>query len=275
MLSAELGDDFERLFAEFEWEPLAAASIGQTHRARLHTGESVVVKVQRLGIEATMERDLAALGLLANLAQRRTSFGSVVRSGELLAQFAEGLRAELDFRREADAMTEMASRLDGAHVRVARLHRSLCTCRILVQERFDGQTVSNLGPPARPPAPSRTPSSAGRSRRAGEPPAAVDPRPGAALGYFHADPHPGNVFVLADGSLGLIDFGAVGRLDPIQQGAIADMFLALTQRDVSLLRDAVERIAELGDTATPDALEHTLARMMADHVRPGAPSTPT
>ena len=277
VLSAELGDDFERLFAEFEWEPLAAASIGQTHRARLHTGESVVVKVQRLGIEATMERDLAALGLLANLAQRRTSFGSVVRSGELLAQFAEGLRAELDFRREADAMTEMAARLDGAHVRVARLHRSLCTRRILVQERFDGQTVSTLGPP--PP------------RTAGvEPPDAVVGGVDRAelanrlllstldqvlrLGYFHADPHPGNVFVLADGSLGLIDFGAVGRLDPIQQGAIADIFLALTQRDVSLLRDAVERIAELGDTATPDALEHTLARMMADHVRPGGTIDP-
>ena len=151
VLSAELGDDFERLFAEFEWEPLAAASIGQTHRARLHSGESVVVKVQRPGIEVTMERDLAALGLLANLAQRRTSFGSVVRSGELLDQFAEGLRAELDFRREADAMTEMAARLDGAHVRACpRLHRNLCTRRILVQERFDGQTVSNLGPPPRP-----------------------------------------------------------------------------------------------------------------------------
>ena len=66
MLEAELGDDVERVFAEFDWEPLAAASIGQTYRARLHSGEPVVVKVQRPGIEAMMERDLAALALLAN-----------------------------------------------------------------------------------------------------------------------------------------------------------------------------------------------------------------
>ena len=64
------------------------------------------------------------------------------------------------------------------------------------------------------------------------------------LGFFHADPHPGNVFVLADGTLGLIDFGAVGRLDPIQQSAIVDMFVALARRDVGLLRDGVERVAE-------------------------------
>src|SRR4029450_4894813 len=99
----------ETIFAEFDWQPIAAASIGQTYGARLHSGEPVVVKVQRPDIEALMERDLAALALLANLAQRRTPFGQGVRSGELLAQFAKGLREELDFRREADAMSEMAS----------------------------------------------------------------------------------------------------------------------------------------------------------------------
>ena len=109
VLEAELGADFEEVFAEFDWEPLAAASIGQTYAARLHTGEPVVVKVQRPGIEEMMERDLAALALLADLAQRRTPFGQGMRSGEMLAQFAQGLRAELDFRREADAMAEMAA----------------------------------------------------------------------------------------------------------------------------------------------------------------------
>ena len=101
-------DDVDRVFAEFEWEPLAAASIGQTHRARLHSGEAVVVKVQRPGIEDTMERDLAALALLADVAQRRTVMGQGLRSGEMLGQFANSLRAELDFRREVDAMEEMA-----------------------------------------------------------------------------------------------------------------------------------------------------------------------
>ena len=108
-----------RVFAEFDWEPLAAASIGQTYRARLRTGEPVVVKVQRPGIDDVMERDLAALALLAGVAQRRTPFGQGVRSAEMLAQFAASLRAELDFRREAEAMGEMAALLGpGSAVRV-------------------------------------------------------------------------------------------------------------------------------------------------------------
>ncbi len=233
---------------------------------RLRTGEAVVVKVQRPGIEATMERDLAALALLADLAQRRTSFGRGIRSGEMLSQFASGLRAELDFRREVDAMTEMAARLNGdAPVRVPRVHRELCTRRVLVQERFEGRTLTDV---------------------AGLDAAGVDRRALAdqllrsmldqvmRLGFFHADPHPGNVFVLDDGTLGLIDFGAVGRLDPIEQAAIVDILLALSQRDVGLLRDGVERVATIAETTSADELERTLARLMAEHVRPGGTIDP-
>ena len=95
------------------------------------------------------------------------------------------------------------------------------------------------------------------------------------LGFFHADPHPGNVFVLADGTLGLIDFGAVGRLDPIQQAAIVDMFVALARRDVGLLRDGVERVANVDEATSADELERALARLMAEHVRPGGTIDPT
>ena len=94
------------------------------------------------------------------------------------------------------------------------------------------------------------------------------------LGFFHADPHPGNVFVLADGTLGLIDFGAVGRLDPIQQSAIVDIFVALARRDVGLLRDGVERVANVDEATSADELERALARMMAEHVRPGGTIDP-
>jgi ubiquinone biosynthesis protein len=266
VLAAELGDDLDAVFSEFDWEPLAAASIGQTHRARLRTGEAVVVKVQRPGIEATMERDLAALALLADLAQRRTSFGRGIRSGEMLSQFASGLRAELDFRREVDAMTEMAARLDGdAPVRVPTVHRELCTRRVLVQERFEGRTLADAA----------ALDAAGVDRRA-----LADQLLRSMLdqvmrlGFFHADPHPGNVFVLDDGTLGLIDFGAVGRLDPIQQAAIVDILLALSQRDVGLLRDGVERVATIAETTSADELERALARLMAEHVRPGGTIDP-
>jgi ubiquinone biosynthesis protein len=263
VLADELDDDIDTVFAEFDWEPLAAASIGQTHRARLRTGEAVVVKIQRPGIESTMERDLAALALLAELAQRRTSFGQGVRSGELLAQFASGLREELDFRREADAMTEMAARLDGDEtVRIPVLHRHLCTRRVLVQERFEGRTVAET-----------TATVAERGVLADQLLRSMLQQV-MRLGFFHADPHPGNVFVLDDGGLGLIDFGAVGRLDPIQQAAIVDIMLALVGRDVALLRDGVERVANVAETISADELERSLARLMAEHVRPGGTIDP-
>ena len=267
VLEAELGAPVEQVFAEFDWEPLAAASIGQTYKARLHSGEAVVVKVQRPDIEALMERDLAALALLADLAQRRTPFGQGIRSGEMLGQFAHGLRAELDFRHEADAMSEMAMMLhERSTVRVPKVFRGVSGRRVLVQERFEGFTVSDT----------RHLDDAAVDRAA-----LADQLLRATLdqvmriGLFHADPHPGNVFALPDGTLGLIDFGAVGRLDPIQQAAIIDLMVALARRDVSLLRDAVERVADLAETTSPEQLERALARLMAEHVRPGGTVDPS
>jgi ubiquinone biosynthesis protein len=266
-LEAELGGDPTEVFAEFDWEPLAAASIGQTYRARLRSGESVVVKVQRPGVDDLVARDLAALSLLADFAQRRTAFGQNIHSGELLDEFAKGLSAELDFRLEAAAMEEMALLLgpDSA-VRVPRVHRELTTRRLLVQERFEGFTIADTD-----------------QLRA----ATIDREALARAllrctleqvlrtGLFHADPHPGNVFAFADGSLGLIDFGAVGRLDPIQQAAIIDIFSALVRRDITLLRDGVERVADVDSVTSPEALERALARLVADHVRAGGIVEPT
>ncbi|MET0727780.1 MAG: AarF/UbiB family protein [Acidimicrobiales bacterium] len=267
VLEAELGAPADEVFAEFDWDPLAAASIGQTHRARLRTGERVVVKIQRPGIEAMMERDLAALSLLANLAQRRTALGQGMRSGDMVAQFAVSLRAELDFRREADAMEEMGSLLaDRSPVRIPRVHRYLSTRRLLVQERFEGCTLTDgdqldewgVDRPAL--AEQLLHSTLDQVLRAG---------------FFHADPHPGNVFAFPDGTLGLIDFGAVGRLDSIQLSAVVDMFAAVTRNDVSLLREGIERVADVTGAGTPEQLERALARLLADHVRPNGSVDPT
>ena len=170
VLEAEFGPDLDATFAEFDWEPLAAASIGQTHRAQLKSGEAVVVKIQRPGIEETMERDLAALGLLADLAQRRTPLGRGIRSGDTLEQFARSLRAELDFRREADAMVEMAERLDPkAGVRVPTVFRELCSRRSPRPGAVRGTDRRRFRPPRR---------RGVRPRVARRPVASFDPRPG-------------------------------------------------------------------------------------------------
>jgi ubiquinone biosynthesis protein len=258
-LEAELGGPVDEVFAEFDWEPLAAASIGQTYRARLRTGEAVVVKIQRPGIADVIERDLAALALLANVAQRRTSFGQGLRSGEMLAQFATSLRSELDFRLEGDVMREMALLMGTENgVRVPRLYGEYCTRRLLVQEHFDGFTVAQI----------RDLDAAGIDRTSlAEELLRSTLDQVLRIGLFHADPHPGNIFAFRDGSLGLIDFGAVGRLDPIQQAAVVDILAALMRRDVSLLRDGIERVAEVHNADRPEELERALARLLADHVR--------
>ena len=258
-LEAELGGTVDEVFAEFDWEPLASASIGQTYRARLRTGEAVVVKIQRPGIDDVIERDLAALALLANVAQRRTTFGQGLRSGELLAQFATSLRAELDYGHEADVMLEMALLLGpDSRVRVPRVHTEYCTDRLLVQEHFDGYTVAEIAEL----------DAAGIDRKVlAEELLRSTLEQVLRIGLFHADPHPGNIFAFRDGSLGLIDFGAVGRLDPIQQAAVVDILAAIMRRDVGLLRDGIERVAEVQNSDRPEELERALARLLADHVR--------
>jgi ubiquinone biosynthesis protein len=277
VIEAELGP-LDEVFARFDWEPLAAASIGQTHTARLPSSEEVVVKVQRPGIAEVMERDLAALGLLARLAERRTALGRSLRSGEVLDQFARSLRAELDFRGEVRSMVDMAALVaadqvagDGDRasgpppVRVARVFPALCTARVLVQERFDGFTVGDVDELAASDV-DRGALASGLLR--------TMLRQVLTYGFFHADPHPGNVFVLRDGTLGLIDFGAVGRLDPIQRAAVVDMFGAMVRSDVPMLRDAIERVTDLDDAPSGDQLERTLARLVAESVRPGGQVSP-
>jgi ubiquinone biosynthesis protein len=260
VLEAELGSPASVIFREFDWTPLAAASIGQTYRARLHSGEPVIVKIQRPDIALIMERDLAALVRLANLAERRTPLGRSIRSGEILAHFARSLRAELDFVREANATADMAAVIDpGSGVRVPNLFKELCTQRVLVQERFEGFTVADA----------TELETSGFDRQAlAEALLRSALEQILQLGFFHADPHPGNVFVLADGTLGLIDFGAVGMLDPIQKEAVVDMLAGLVQRDVGLLRDGIERVAEMSGDVSAERLERAIARLMTENMRP-------
>jgi ubiquinone biosynthesis protein len=259
VVEAEYGRPVEEVFASFDWEPLAAASIGQTHTAVLRSGESVVVKVQRPDIRAGMERDLAALNQLARLAERRTVTGRDLRVSQLADEFGRSLRAELDFRGEAQATAAMHDLVvDDPIVTVPDVFDDLCARRVMVQERLRGVPLSEL------------PADADVDRDAlARALLAVNVDHILKRGLFHADPHPGNVMVLEDGTLGMIDFGATGRLDTIQQDAVVDMLIALVKRDASLLRDGVERVADVGAHVSRDKLDRALARLLADHVGAG------
>jgi predicted unusual protein kinase regulating ubiquinone biosynthesis (AarF/ABC1/UbiB family) len=215
----ELGVDLRHAFASFDPEPLAAASLAQVHRAVLRSGREVVVKVQRPGIRAQISEDMAALGEIAEFADGHTAWGRRLGFGELLEQFRRALVAELDYTREATNLTTLA-RIVAPWPRlvVPRPVPDYSTGRVLTMDYLPGRKVTDLGPLA-------------RTDLDGEP--LVDDLFRAYLqqmlgeGFFHADPHPGNVLLTADGRLALIDLGMVARLPTSARDTMTKLLLAV------------------------------------------------
>jgi ubiquinone biosynthesis protein len=261
LLEEELEAPVDEVFAEFDWDPVAAASIGQAHRARLHGGQQVIVKVQRPGIADSVNRDLDVLDELAGMVEQRTAWGADYHVSDLADEFAERLREELDFEIEARNASDIAANLDDdSDVRIPAVFHDLTTSRVLVMEWLDGVSV----------------------RRTDEIDELSVDREALAEdllrcmlqqmlldAQYHADPHPGNVMVLRDGQLALIDFGAASRIDPLQQSAIRDVMVGVSQRDPDLLRQAVLEVATLRRDVDDEELERALARFMTRHLAPG------
>ena len=259
LLAAELGAPAGEVFEWFDAEPLAAGSIAQVHRARLTAGTHVVVKVQRPGIGPLVERDLDILLRLARTMESRAQWARDYRVAEMAKGFADALDEELDFRVEARNIAAVAR---GGGIHVPGVHRSLSTSRILVLDYLDGVSARDAGPFLEQTGADRAAVARGLL--------------GCMLrhvmidGTFHADPHPGNVLVRPDGTLALIDFGLVGRLDPLQQAGLRRLLLAVARRDPAELHSAVADLAQIrrdgyrGD----ELLERALAQFMAHHLGP-------
>ncbi|HSK56022.1 MAG TPA: AarF/UbiB family protein [Jiangellales bacterium] len=261
VLEAELGRSVGEVFAAFDWEPIAAASLGQVYGARLPGGADVVVKVQRPGIADVVERDLAIVRRIARLAESRTEWGRAYGVVALAQEFGERLREELDYRVEARNAVEVAAGLaEEPRVHVPVVHEELSSGRVLVTERLRGVSVGQLVP-------------TGEEERTGLADVLLRTELTAMLGgeRFHADPHPGNVFLLDDGRLGLLDLGATGRLDAFERSSASTMLRALRDRDPVLLREAVLVVASAPADLDVYALDRSLARFMAQHLDGGRP----
>ncbi|WP_077801661.1 AarF/ABC1/UbiB kinase family protein [Streptomyces sp. JHA26] len=272
LLREELGKPVEQVFEWFEHKPLAAASIAQVHRARLHGGPTVVVKVQRPGVRESVERDLDIVLTLARGLEGRVRNAQSLGLRELGDGFAQSLREELDFRVEARNSGAVAGTCGGfeadAEVRIPQVYHAYTSARILVQEWLGGVTLD------RAPAVVRK---EGLDRRAlARTVLSAMLRQILRAGVFHADPHPGNVLLLDDGRIGLIDFGSVGRIGPPARVAIQELLVSVERGDPARLHDAL--LALLGTRATtneelmpdPLLLERELGRFMAQHLGAGA-----
>jgi ubiquinone biosynthesis protein len=262
VLEEELDAPVSDVFPGFDWKPVAAASIGQVYRAQLPDGSRVVVKVQRPGIDESVRVDLSVLEELGRVVETRTSWGREYRVSDLVDEFSARLREELDYRIEARNAHAIAVTMPSdAHIRVPFVYDELSTSRVLVMEWLDGASVREVD---------------WTGVRAADRVKLADALLRTFLeqmlqeGVFHADPHPGNVMLLADGQLALIDFGAAGHLDTVQQAALRDLMAGVSRRDSDAIAQAVLQVATLRRGVDVTDFERALARFMAQHLAPGS-----
>lgn len=223
ILNDELGVRVSKAFKSFDAEPLAAASLGQVHRATLRDGRQVAVKVQRPGIRSIVNSDLEILAQLVELLDQHTEVGQQYGFANILESFQQSLLDELDYRVEASHLTTMAEVLSGFdEIVVPELIDDYSTSRVLTMTYLPGKRLDSLHPLARMDVDGTSLAEAlFRSYL----------HQVLVRGLFHADPHPGNVFLTDDGRLALIDFGMVGRIQPSMQLELLQLLLSVGEGD--------------------------------------------
>ena len=226
VMEQELGVPWEDVFASIEPEPLAAGTIGQVHRAVLEDGERVVAKVQRPTAKDDIMRDLSLLELFAEKTANRNALRKIVDVPAAIEHLSDSLRRELDFKLEAENVERLRAALgDFPRLGAPRVHEQLTTSRLLVLEEIPGVPVREM-----PEGPERS----DVARQLLE----FYYRQILVEGFFHADPHPGNM-LWDDGRVFFLDFGMVGELTPEMRGHLLLLLLAFWQEDVPFLTEVV------------------------------------
>lgn len=258
-LEAGLGRPVDEVFAEFDWTPLAAASVGQTYRARLHDGQAVVVKCRRPGIVDLVDRDADALLELAHLVDGAAGRGP--RLTKLATELVRNVRSELDYLQEAANATQLAAnRADDPGIAIPAVHPELGSAGVLVMDFARGEPVGRPGAVA---ASARPPVELARNLLASF--------LGQILqdGTYHADPHPGNVLVTPEGELELIDFGSVGHLDPILMSGLQLLALGVSLSDPTIVVKGLVRIGSAPAGVDRSALEADVSRILGEELQGG------
>jgi ubiquinone biosynthesis protein len=251
----ELGRPPEEIFASFDPQPIAAASIAQVYNATQHDGEAVVVKVRRPGVERQMNADIEILREIGRLAEARTAIGRQYGAVGIIEEFVRTLEEELDFRNEgrnADRLRRNMAELEG--ISVPRIQWELVTARVLTMERVEGVKIDDLA--ALDGAGIDRPALARRFIQSMFHQLLLD-------GFFHADPHPANVFVnLDDATITYLDLGMMGRLPADQREQLGDMVVAALRRDSEEIARLVLTIGVPLRTIHEPALRREIDRVL-------------
>jgi ubiquinone biosynthesis protein len=248
----------EQLFAKFDPDTMASASIGQVHRAKLKDGQTVVVKVQHDGIQDRVINDLEILVALAHLAETQAPQLQSYQPVAMAAEFRRTLLRELDFTRELRNLAQFAENFErDKTVHVPAAHPELSGRRVLTMEMLDGVSVSD----------------ASALRETGED-LSEFARRGANMfldmifrdGFYHADPHPGNLMLLEGGVVGVLDCGMVGRVDDELRQEVEDLLLAAVQKDSRELTDVIVRLGSVPPDFDRRALQTEVGEFLSDFV---------
>lgn len=254
----ELDRPLEAVFAWFDPKPLASASIGQVHRAKLKGGEDVAVKVQRPDVQKLIEVDLEIMCHLATLVENHLEEAKIQRPTRFVTEFSRSLKKEIDYTVEASHIDRFAIQFEGdPEIYVPKVFHAVSTTRVLVMEFIDGVKLSDLE----------------RLDREGLDRKTLTARGTDLLlkqifehGFFHADPHPGNVFALPDNVICYLDYGMMGRVDIRTRENFAGLLYGLSKRDESRTVKGLLKLMEYDEEPDLRSLEKDMGDFMEQHL---------
>jgi predicted unusual protein kinase regulating ubiquinone biosynthesis (AarF/ABC1/UbiB family) len=257
-LEKELGKKMNEVYSEFDLEPIAAASLGQVYRARLHSGEEVAVKVQRPNLEGIIRGDIDILRKIARFAERFPALNENADWAGMLKEFDETVHEEMDYSAEGRNAEKFTANFVGwTQVHVPKIYWTATTSKIITMEFIRGDKVTD------------TDVLRGRG---------VSPEQINRLlirtylkqlledGFFHADPHPGNLLVMMDGRLAFFDFGMVGRISPRLQSKMIDAFFHIVSKDAPGIAQDLIELDFLKPGSNPETVRPVVEKMFKFHL---------
>ncbi len=254
ILEEELKDKKNEFFLEIDPIPLASGSIAQVHKATLRTGEKVVVKIQRPGISKIIETDIEIMQFLAKLAQRKFPEFKTIDLLSIINEFKNTIKKEIDFNFEVSHIERFQNNFyNDSDIYVPKLYKNLCSKTLMVMEYIDGYTINEL--------------LAEKNHK-------INPitiaKKGANLilkqvftfGFFHADPHPGNILILTDSRICFLDYGMTGSLPVKHREFLADIILGFVSRDSARIVRTLKKFSQADETIDMNNLELQVSELV-------------